>query len=50
MALGAGDMMVMPVNSPHFAWTTAETVLQLHGAGPWGVTYIDPADDPRKKP
>lgn len=50
MALGAGDMMVMPVNSPHFAWTTVETVMQLHGTGPWGVTYIDPADDPRKKP
>lgn len=50
MALGAGDMMIMPVNSPHFAWTTAETLLQLHGTGPWGVTYINPADDPRKKP
>jgi hypothetical protein len=24
------------------------TVLQLHGVGPQGVTYVDPADDPRK--
>jgi hypothetical protein len=34
---------------PHYAWFTEETVLQLHGTGPQGVTYVDPADDPRKK-
>lgn len=50
MPLNAGDVMVMPANSPHFAWTKEETVLQLHGTGPWGVTYVNPADDPRKKP
>ncbi len=33
----------------HFAWTTEETVIQLHGVGPWGITYVNPADDPRKK-
>jgi hypothetical protein len=31
------------------AWFTEETVLQLHGIGPQGVTYVNPADDPRKK-
>lgn len=25
------------------------TVLQLHGSGPWGITYLNPADDPREK-
>jgi hypothetical protein len=33
----------------HFAWTQGETILQLHGVGPWTVTYVNPADDPRKK-
>ena len=34
---------------PHFAWTSGETIVQLHGTGPWGVTYLNPADDPRKQ-
>ena len=24
-------------------------VIELHGTGPWGVTYVNEADDPRKK-
>ena len=36
-------------NSPYFGWTTEETVIQLEGAGPWTVSYVDPGDDPRKK-
>jgi hypothetical protein len=28
--------------------STEETVLQLHGMGPQGVTYLDPADDAEK--
>jgi hypothetical protein len=34
----------------HFAWTEGETVLQLHGQGPWTITYVNPADDPRHRP
>ena len=33
----------------HYAWFTEPTVLQLHGLGPQGITYVNPADDPRKK-
>ncbi len=44
----AGAVMIMQPGTPHFAWTDAETVVQLHGTGPWGITYINPADDPRK--
>ena len=32
-----------------FAWTEEETVVQVHGVGPWGISYINPADDPSKK-
>ena len=31
----------------HFAWATGETVVQLHGVGPWGIQYVNPADDAR---
>lgn len=49
-ALGVGDFAVMPTGTRHFAWTNGETIIQLHGIGPWGLTYVNPADDPRKKP
>ena len=48
-ALAAGSFAVMPPKTNHFAWTTQETVLQLHGTGPWGITYVNPVDDPSKK-
>ena len=48
-ALDVGGMAIMPAKSPHFAWTATETIVQLHGTGPWGVTYINAADDPRSK-
>jgi quercetin dioxygenase-like cupin family protein len=43
----AGSFVVMPVGHTHFAWAKEETVVQLHSVGPWGITYVDPADDPR---
>ncbi len=47
--LSAGSYAVMQVNTHHFAWTGAdEAIIQLHGVGPWGITYINPLDDPRK--
>lgn len=49
-ALKPGGMMILEPKTPHFAWTTkSETVVQLHGIGPWAVTYVNPADDPRKQ-
>jgi quercetin dioxygenase-like cupin family protein len=47
--LPVGSFAVMPVGVPHFAWASEETVIQLHSVGPWGITYLNPADDPRKK-
>lgn len=48
-ALQAGGIAIMQPKTPHFAWTAGETIVQLHGTGPWGVTYLDPNDDPRKQ-
>jgi quercetin dioxygenase-like cupin family protein len=48
-ALGPGAVMIIQPKTPHFAWTGGETVIQIHGTGPWGLTYVNPADDPRKQ-
>lgn len=47
--LTAGSIAIMQPKTNHFAWTKEETVVQLHGTGPWGITYVNEADDPRKK-
>lgn len=47
--LGEGGFALMQIKQAHFAFTKKRTVIQLHGMGPWGITYINPADDPRKK-
>jgi quercetin dioxygenase-like cupin family protein len=46
-ALPAGTFGHWPAGMQHFAWAKGETVVQLHGVGPWGITYVNPADDPR---
>jgi glycyl-tRNA synthetase alpha subunit len=33
----------------HFGFFNEETILQVHGVGPWAINYVNPADDPRKK-
>jgi hypothetical protein len=48
-ALTAGSVGIMPPRTNHFVWTNEETVTQVHSTGPWSVTYVNPADDPRKK-
>ena len=47
-AMPAGSFGAWPAGMKHFAWTKGETVLQLHGTGPWTMTYVNPEDDPRK--
>jgi quercetin dioxygenase-like cupin family protein len=49
-ALPAGSYTIMPPQMRHFAWADDETVVQLSTIGPWGITYVNPADDPRKQP
>ena len=48
-AMAPGTVLLMPPKMPHFAWTKEEVVFQLNVEGPWTVTYVNPADDPRKK-
>lgn len=49
-ALPAGGLAVMESGLPMYAYTGDEpVVVQLNGEGPWGITYLDPADDPRRQ-
>jgi quercetin dioxygenase-like cupin family protein len=47
--LSPGSFAYMQAGTKHFAWTKKVTVLQVHGVGPWGITYINPSDDPRNQ-
>lgn len=46
-ALETGGFVVLPAGMKHYAWSTTETVLQIHGKGPFEIKYVNPADDPR---
>ncbi|MBI3822252.1 MAG: cupin domain-containing protein [Planctomycetes bacterium] len=48
-AMPAGAFMRMPKDMRHFAAAKGETIIQVHGVGPFDITYIDPTDDPRSK-
>ena len=45
-----GDFIQMPAKMHHFAKAVTDTVVQIHGMGPFAVTFVNPADDPRPKP
>jgi Domain of unknown function (DUF4437) len=47
--LKAGSFASMPKGMAHFAWTKGETIIQVHGIGPFELVYVNAADDPRKK-
>jgi quercetin dioxygenase-like cupin family protein len=38
--LPAGSVIVTPANTPHFASTSEETIVQTHGMGPWASTPV----------
>jgi quercetin dioxygenase-like cupin family protein len=51
--LVAGSYMLVPAESHHFMVARTEAIIQVHGVGPFAITYVNPADDPRndaKKP
>jgi len=45
--LSAGSFGYWPAGMKHAGWSEGETVIQLHGIGPWQINYVNPADDPR---
>jgi quercetin dioxygenase-like cupin family protein len=49
MVLTAGGFAEAPAKMNHYAWASSPTIVQVHGQGPFAVTYVNPADDPRGK-
>jgi quercetin dioxygenase-like cupin family protein len=47
--LAVGSFAMMPQGTRHFALAKGPTVIQIHGIGPWGITYVNSSDDPRNK-
>jgi hypothetical protein len=48
MELQPGGFAYAPAGMHHYAWMKGETVVQINGIGPFGITYINPEDDPSK--
>jgi len=48
-ALPAGSFFVLPPGTAHYVFIDEETVIQISTVGPWGLTYVNPEDDPRQK-
>jgi quercetin dioxygenase-like cupin family protein len=47
--LPTGTFAALEPGTHHFAESQGETIVQLHGVGPWRITYVNPADDPRQQ-
>jgi quercetin dioxygenase-like cupin family protein len=47
--LPVGSYVLMPKTMRHFAWAQGETIIQVHGMGPFEINYVNTADDPRAK-
>jgi quercetin dioxygenase-like cupin family protein len=48
--LPAGGFFSLPPKTAHFGFCPEETVIQICTTGPWNLVYVNPDDDPRKKP
>jgi quercetin dioxygenase-like cupin family protein len=49
MPISEGGYMSMKKGTHHYAMAKGETVIQVHGIGPFILTYVNPGDDPRNK-
>lgn len=48
-AMPEGSVAIIPHGVTMFGYATGETVLQVHGEGPWDITYVNPEEDPRNQ-
>jgi hypothetical protein len=47
--LTAGGYAEAPAKMNHYGWVSSPSVVQLHGQGPFAITYVNSADDPSKQ-
>ena len=43
-----GSFILLPALTQHYVFAKGVTITQVHGIGPSGIAYVNPADDPRK--
>lgn len=49
-AFEPGSVVVLPGGQPHFHWAkSGEYVTQVSAIGPLGLSYVDSANDPRRR-
>jgi ketosteroid isomerase-like protein/quercetin dioxygenase-like cupin family protein len=48
-ALPAGGFASVPANMHHFFMAKTPATIQVHGIGPFAITYVNAKDDPRTK-
>jgi len=44
-----GEKKSVPANTHHFGIAQGATIVAVSAKGPFALTYVHPADDPRKK-
>lgn len=49
LTLSTGGYGVAMANMHHYAYTSTGATIQVHMQGPFAMTYVNPADDPRRK-
>ena len=47
--LQVGDFAKLPAGMRHYAMAKTAAIVQLHGMGPFEITYVNPSDDPRNQ-
>ena len=47
--LPVGGYALLPAEMRHYALAKTESTVQVHGMGPFALTYVNPADDPSKR-
>jgi len=47
--LPPGGYALLPAEMRHFAIAKTAATVQVHGNGPFALTYVNPADDPSKR-
>jgi len=44
ITMNVGNFVTMPKEMRHFAMSKGETIVQVHGAGPFKVNWVNPSD------
>ena len=47
--LPPGGYALLPAQMKHYAMSKTASVVQVHGMGPFVLTYVNPADDPSQR-